>query len=169
MTAEVKCPAANNSKYVKEPKQATIDSTGYDLFTAELKTLLLHVVIPITRELLLEILGGYFGKIYLRSGLLTKHFECCDAGVIDSSYHGVVLVLMTNHNDEPLFLKESFQIAQLFIKKKTLFLNKLLRNFWSQHIEEATVLVQQVFNFFVPQEWILKHIMRDQQHCTNIV
>ena len=43
--------------------------------------------------------------------------------------------------------KESFRIAQLFIKKKTLFLNKPLRNFWSQHIEEATVLVQQVFNF----------------------
>ena len=34
------------------------------------------------------------------------------------------------------------------VKKKALFLNKFLQNFWSQHREEATILVQQVFNFF---------------------
>ena len=105
MTAEVKYLVSNNSEHAKEPKQATIDSPGYDLFTAESKTLLPHDVIPITLELLLEIPGGYFGKIYSRSGLLAKYFVSCDAGVIDSSYRGVVLVLMTNHNDEPLFIK----------------------------------------------------------------
>ena len=46
-------------------------------------------------------------------------------------------------------LKKVFELLiWLFIKKKTLFLNKFLRHFWSQHREEATVLVQQVFNFF---------------------
>ena len=66
MSIEVKYAVANNSKHVKEPKQATIDSAGYDLFAAESKTLLPHDVTPIILELLLEIPDGYFGKIYSR-------------------------------------------------------------------------------------------------------
>ena len=112
--------------------QATIDSAGYDLFAVESKTLLSLDLTPITLELLLEIPDDYFGKIYPRSGLLAKHFVSCDAGVIDSGYHGVVLVLMTNDIDEPLFIK-GFRIAQLVIhKKENIFLNRFLRNFWSQ-------------------------------------
>ena len=103
---------------MKEPKQTTIDSTGYDLFAAESKTLLSYDVTTITLELLLEIPEGCFGKIYPRSGLLAKHFVSCDAGIIGSGYGGVVLVLMTNHSDEPLFIKEGFRIAQLVIHKK---------------------------------------------------
>ena len=88
------------------------------MFAAESKTLLPYDVTPITLELLLEIPEGYFGKIYPRSGLLAKHFVSCDAGIIGSGYRGVVLVLMTNHSDEPLFIKEGFRIAQLVIHKK---------------------------------------------------
>ena len=117
MSVEVKYAVANNSKHSKEPKQATIDSTGYDLVAGELKTLLPHAT-PITPELLLEIPDGYFGKIYPRFGLLAKHFVSCDAQVIDSGYCGFVLVLMTNHCDEPLLIKEGFRIAQLVIHKK---------------------------------------------------
>ena len=118
MSVEVKYTYANLSKHVKEPKQATIDSVGYDLFAAESKTLLPHDVTPITLELLLEIPSSYFGKIYPRPGLLAKHFVSCDTGVIDPGYRGVALVLMTNHSDEPLFIKEGFRIAQLVTHKK---------------------------------------------------
>ena len=118
MSAEVKYAVANNSKHAKEAKQATIGSAGDDLFAAESKTLLRHDVTAITLELLFEIPDGYFGKVYPRSGLLAKHFLSCDAAVIDSGYCSVVLVLMTNHSDEPLFIKEGFQIAQLVIHKK---------------------------------------------------
>ena len=149
MSVEVKYDVTNNSKHAKEPKQPTIDSAGYDLFASESKTLLLHDVTTITLELLLEIPDDYFGKIYPRSGLLAKHFVNYDAGVIDSGYRGVVLVLMTNHSDKPLFIKEGFRIAQLVIhKKENIVLNKFLQNFWSQDSEQATVLVQQVFNSF---------------------
>ena len=78
------------------------------MFAAESKTLVPHDVTPITLELLLEIPDGYFGKIYPRSWLLAKHFESCDAGVIDSGYRGVGLVLMTKHSNEPLFIKLKF-------------------------------------------------------------
>ena len=118
MSIEVKYAVANNSKHAKEPKKATIDSADYELFAAESKTLLPHDVSPMTLELLLEIPDGYFGKIYPKFGLLAKHFVSCDAGVIDSGYHGVVLVLMTNYNDEALFIKEGFRIAHLVIYKK---------------------------------------------------
>ena len=127
MSVEVKYAVANNSKHAKEPKQTTIDFAGYDLFVAESKTLLPHDVTPVTLELLFESLPvGYFGKIYPRPGFLVKHFVSCDAGVIDSGYHGVALVLMTNHSNEPLFIKEGFQIVQLVIhKKENVVFNKI--------------------------------------------
>ena len=108
MSVEIKYAAEKNSKHAKEPKQATTDSAGYDLFAAELKTLLPHDVTPITLELLLEIPDGYFGKIFPKSGLFAKHFVSCEARVIDSDYRGVVLVMMANHSDEHLFIKEGF-------------------------------------------------------------
>ena len=117
MSIEIKYAVANNSKDAKEPKQATTDSAGYDLFAIESKTLLPHDITPITFELLLKIPDGYFGTIYPRLGLLVKHFVSYDVGVIDSGYHGVVLVLMTNHSDEPLLIK-GFGIAQLVFHKK---------------------------------------------------
>ena len=148
MSVEVKYAVANNSKHSKEPKQAAIDSTGYDLFAVESKTLLPHVT-PITLEFLLEIPDGYFGKIYPRFGLLTKHFVSCDADVIDSGYCGVVLVLMTNHCDEPLFIKEGFRIAQFVIhQKESVVFKQISAEFPEPNREEAMVLVQQVFNFF---------------------
>ena len=56
MSVEIKYTVAKNSKYVKEPKQATSGSTGYDLFAAELKTLIPHEVTPVSIELNMEIL-----------------------------------------------------------------------------------------------------------------
>ena len=47
MSVEIKYTVAKNSKYVKEPKQATSGSAGYDLFAAELKTLIPDQVTPI--------------------------------------------------------------------------------------------------------------------------
>ena len=157
MSVEVKDVFANNSKHAKEPKQATISSAGYDLFAAESKTLLPHDVTAITAKLLLEIPDVYFGKIYPRSGFLAKYFVSCDAGVIDSGYHGVVLGLLTNHSDEPLFIKEGSWIPQLVTHKK--------ENVWSQHREEATVLVQQVFNFF---SYVIKMSSGEVDHVKEV-
>ena len=150
MSVEVKYAVATNSMHAKEPKQATTDSASYDVFAAESKTLLLHVVMPISLELHFEIANEYFGNIYTRFVLLAKYFASCDAGVIDSGYHCVVLVLMTNHSKEECFVKKGYRIDQLVIhkKKKTLFSKKFLRKFYNQQREEATVLVQQTLNFF---------------------
>ena len=114
----------------KSQNKQQLNFAGYDLFVAESKTLLPHDVTPVTLELLLQIPDGYFGKIYPRPGLLVKHFVSCDAGVVDSGYRDVVLVLMTNHSNEPLFIKEGFQIVQLVIhKKENVVFNKLSAEF----------------------------------------
>ena len=62
MSVEVKYTVANNSTHAKEPKQTTSGSAGYDLFAAELKTLIPKDVTPISIELCMEIPDGYFGK-----------------------------------------------------------------------------------------------------------
>ena len=134
MSVEVKYAVANNSIHAKEPKQATIDSAGYDVFAAESKTLLPHVVTPISLELHFEIPNQYFGNIYARFVLLAKHFVSCDAGVIDLGYRGVVLVLMTNHSKEECFVKKSYRIAQLVIHKKE---NVVFKKISTQILESA--------------------------------
>ena len=78
MSVEVKYTVANNSTHAKEPKQTTSGSAGYDLFAAELKTLIPKDVTPISIELCMEIPDGYFGKMYPRSHLLEKNFISCD-------------------------------------------------------------------------------------------
>ena len=118
MSVEVKYAVANNSVHTKDPKQATIDSTGYDLFAAKSKTLLPHDVTPIYLELHFEIPDRYFGKIYPRSGLLTKHFVSSDAGVFHSCYQSVVLVLMKNHSKEEFVVKKGCRIVHLVIHKE---------------------------------------------------
>ena len=57
---------------MKEPRQTTVGSTGHDLFVAEQKLIQPGTVTPIMLGFNLEILEGFFGKIYLRSGLLKK-------------------------------------------------------------------------------------------------
>ena len=59
-------------QHVKEPRQTTVGSTGHDLFVAEQKLIQPGTVTPIMLGFNLEILEGFFGKIYPRSGLLKK-------------------------------------------------------------------------------------------------
>ena len=110
MSIEVNYAAANNWTHAKEPKKATCGSTGYDLLTAELKTLISHKVTPISIKLSMEIPDGYFGE---------RHLITCDGGgVIDSDYCGVILVLMINHSNESYLLKNGKRSAQFVLHKK---------------------------------------------------
>ena len=61
---EVKYAVANNSMHTREPKKATVASSGYDLFAAEDKTLFPRCVTPVTIEIEMEISSGYFAETY---------------------------------------------------------------------------------------------------------
>ena len=81
-----------------------------------------------------EIPGGYFGKIYPKSGLLANHFVSFDIGVIDSGYHGVVLVLMKNRSKEEFFVKKGYRITQLVIHKKE---NVIFKRIYTRSLEST--------------------------------
>ena len=115
MSIEVNYAVANNWTHAKEPKKATCGSTGYDLLTAELTTLISHKVTPISIKLSMKIPDEYFEE---------RHFIICDGGgVIDSDYCGVILVLI-NHGNEPYLLKKDKIIAQFVLHKKQKILFK---------------------------------------------
>ena len=68
-----------------EPRKATIDSAGHDLFAAEQKALEPGSC-NVSLELNMEIPKGFFEKIYPRSGLLLNYFVSFDRGVINFGY-----------------------------------------------------------------------------------
>ena len=55
---------------------------------------------------------------YPRSILLKEYFISCDTGVIDSDFHGSVLVLMTNNSNKLLLIRPGQRIAQLIFHEE---------------------------------------------------
>ena len=119
-----------NSKYItvkyfaetestKKPYQASEDAAGYDLFAAETKTILPKSTDAISLDLRWAIPSGFYGKVFLRSGILKEHFVTVDAGVIDSDYRGIIQVLLVNHHHEKTCtVREEDRIAQVVFMKK---------------------------------------------------
>ena len=60
---------------------------------------------------------GCYGRIAPRSGLAVKKFIDIGAGVIDADYRGEIGVVMFNHSDEDLKVKQGDRIAQLILEK----------------------------------------------------
>lgn len=64
-----------------------------------------------------EIPSGYFGAIFARSGIATKHglrpANC--VGVIDSDYRGEIIVPLHNDSDKSKTIRDGDRIAQMVI------------------------------------------------------
>ena len=107
------------SKYEKEPYQASEDAAGYDLFAAETKTLLPKSTDAISLDLRWVIPGGFYGKVFPRPGILKEHFVTIDAGVIDSDFRGIIQVFLVNHHHEKTFtVRAEDRIAQVVFMEK---------------------------------------------------
>ena len=65
-----------------------------------------------------EIPEGYFGAVYPRSGLSTKHGICLANGVavIDSSYRGEVKIPLYNASDRKYMVQTGDRVAQIIIE-----------------------------------------------------
>ena len=67
---------------------------------------------------------GFYGKLFLRSGILKEHFVSIDAGVIDADFRGIILVLILNHHPEKVFtVHTDDKIAQV------VFMERFITNF----------------------------------------
>ena len=99
------------------PKRATKDAAGYDIASVE------ETVVPakgrtvVKTGLSIAIPDGCYGRIAPRSGLAVKKFIDIGAGVIDADYRGEIGVVMCNHSDEDLKVKQGDRIAQLILEK----------------------------------------------------
>ena len=119
MSKELTTKHFAKNEFCREPYQASVDAAGYDLYADEILTLFPKNTGCISLAFRFEIPKGYYGKIFQRSGLLNDHFATCDAGVSDSDFRGIVLVIMINYHPEKKFtIRTGDTIVQcVFLKK----------------------------------------------------
>ena len=101
------------------PLRGSNQAAGYDLYACVDTPVNIpaHCTEKIPTGLAIEIPDGYFGGIFARSGLATKHglrpSNCC--GVVDSDYRGNVIVALHNDTNEEKLIMPGERIAQLVV------------------------------------------------------
>ena len=117
MNTTVKIKKLNKSAII--PTRGSNQAAGYDLYACvdTPVNILAHCTEKIPTGLAIEIPDGYFGGIFARSGLATKHglrpSNCC--GVVDSDYRGNVIVALHNDTNEEKLIMPGERIAQLVV------------------------------------------------------
>lgn len=102
----------------KLPTRADSGSAGWDLYAYEDADILPGNTQMIASGIAVAIPNGYFGAIYNRSGLSTKHgirLANCTA-VIDSSYRGMVGIPLHNDTDRLYKVAKGDRVAQMIIQ-----------------------------------------------------
>ena len=113
----IKTKKLNNSAII--PHRGSACAAGYDLYAniTEEITIEPHKTAKVSTGISIEIVDGYFGAIFARSGLATKQglrpANC--VGVIDSDYLGEVLVYLYNDSDSVRYIRPNDRFAQLVI------------------------------------------------------
>ncbi|CAG8723699.1 6012_t:CDS:2 [Acaulospora morrowiae] len=105
------------SNKAKLPVRGSKLAAGYDLYSAA------NIVIPakgkavVPTDISIAVPLGTYGRVAPRSGLASKHFLDCGAGVVDADYRGPLGVLMFNFNDVDYHGIEGERIAQLILER----------------------------------------------------
>lgn len=103
----------------KTPTRGSSSAAGYDLY-ADIPTDMLigpGQTVKIPTGLSMELPEGYFGAVFVRSGLAAKEGLCLGNGVavIDSDYRGQYMVLLHNSSDAERTITPGERIAQLVV------------------------------------------------------
>lgn len=110
-----------NVKLVEEggrlPVKFNEEDAGYDLFANEQTTIYKGCRALISTGIAINIPTGYYGRIAPRSGLAVRSGIDVGAGVVDSTYTGVIKVLLFNFGENPFEVKVGDRIAQLICEK----------------------------------------------------
>ncbi|GAA5934272.1 hypothetical protein JCM10213_003748 [Rhodosporidiobolus nylandii] len=105
------------SEAAKLPVRGSALAAGYDLSSAEAKTVPAQGKALISTGLAIAVPEGTYGRIAPRSGLASKHMIDTGAGVIDADYRGEVKVLLFNHAKEDFQVNAGDRIAQLILER----------------------------------------------------
>lgn len=103
------------------PRSWSAGAAGYDLAAdlGEYECLEIqpHCAVDVHTGISMEIPKGYFGALYVRSGLasdkMLRPSNC--VGVIDSDYRGEIIVSLFNDSDEPQSIWHHDRIAQIVL------------------------------------------------------
>ena len=113
------------SEFAKEPTQATEGCAGYDLFAAEVMTILHRNCETVSIDFRWSIPKGFYGKIYPRSSLV-KSMITDDAGLIDSDYRGIVHMLIVNHSNKAFKIRTGDRVTQVvFVEQYNVLFKKV--------------------------------------------
>ncbi|KIL00298.1 hypothetical protein PAXRUDRAFT_821840 [Paxillus rubicundulus Ve08.2h10] len=99
------------------PTRGSLLAAGYDLYSAEKKTIPARGKALVDTQLSIAVPAGTYGRVAPRSGLASKFMIDTGAGVIDADYRGVVFILLFNLSDKDFEVQEGDRIAQLIIEK----------------------------------------------------
>lgn len=97
------------------PKRAYPTDAGLDLFARKPFFIKPEGTALVDTGVHLAIPEGYFGKIESKSGLCVKCDITAEAGVIDSSYRGSIVVKLRNDSNQFVNFNSGDKIAQLVI------------------------------------------------------
>lgn len=101
----------------KLPTKGSVNAAGFDLYSAQVATLNHGQRLCISTGIAISIPPGYYGRIAPRSGLAVKNGANVLAGVVDSDFRGEVKVILINHGDTPMDIRQHDRIAQLIIER----------------------------------------------------
>jgi len=87
---------------------------GYDLRATEKRVLYPNMRIQVSTGIFVAIPEGYVGIIKDRSSMALKGIRT-HGGVIDSSYRGELIVMLSNLSEGVLFIEKGERVAQLLI------------------------------------------------------
>ncbi|KAL4081978.1 dUTPase-like protein [Scleroderma yunnanense] len=113
------------SDKAKLPTRGSALAAGYDLYSAENKTIPARGKALIDTQISIAVPDGTYGRVAPRSGLETKGTDKTaskfmidtGAGVVDADYRGVLFVLLYNLSDKDFEVKEGDRIAQLILER----------------------------------------------------
>jgi len=116
----MKIEIVNKSKHPL-PEYKTLHSAGMDLFANIDESIILKPSqrLLIGTGLYIELPEGYEAQIRPRSGLaLNKGVTVLNSpGTIDADYRGEIGVIVINHSDEEVVIKDGDRICQMIISK----------------------------------------------------
>lgn len=98
------------------PTRAISDSAGFDLFSAENKTIDEFSHALIKTDISIEVPYGTYARVAPRSGLAIKHMIQVGGGVVDYGYRGPIGVILFNHGKEKFTITKGDRIAQLILE-----------------------------------------------------
>ncbi|GAA5986368.1 hypothetical protein JCM10908_003726 [Rhodotorula pacifica] len=105
------------SQTAQLPTRGSALAAGYDMYSAEDKTVPAQGKALISTGLAIAVPEGTYGRVAPRSGLASKHMIDTGAGVIDADYRGEVKVLLFNLSKTDFEVKQGDRIAQLILER----------------------------------------------------